>query len=488
MGAEDGFFLKNICLLLITLNFRLCAQGRADEQYTLLDINPVLQYQDYATLVLNQLDRTETWHQELLAWFQHTYWTLPTNSSFRQEIILPILSKMSIFGDNMQLRRIFSQPRTTAAVHRAITEGKIVLCALSSRDMDEPSVNVLGSTLINTLHYAFTRQQDVPLMQRRKCAVFIDELQNFSGSQFSKLLSEDAKWGCAALFTTQNLKRLNQIQDGLQEMLLSNCDNLFAFNVSAADAKILESEFQERVSQKHIISQPRLHCYARITIAGHPQQFASVALAQPASWESSVSREDLALGIQQANHARFKGAAEIDQQHEKHLNQFLDVSVFADRIQKDARSIVKNRLAKEAERREEQELTQMVNQGSNTTAKEQDQQTAGVPSPTELPTSRYDSSSSPGKGKQTGQEPGKSTGVGATGSHQAGGNMKQQESTKRKRVRSRRHGRIQKNPVGVPFPGINTDPTDTKEVRPRPSTNIPSWGGGGGRERGERSE
>jgi len=30
---------------------------------------------------------SEIKHQELLAWWQNTYFTLPTNSSFRQEII-----------------------------------------------------------------------------------------------------------------------------------------------------------------------------------------------------------------------------------------------------------------------------------------------------------------------------------------------------------------------------------------------------------------
>lgn len=488
-GPRMAFFLKNICLLLITLNFRLCAQGRADEQYTLLDINPVLQYKDYATLVLNQLDRSETWHQELLAWFQHTYWTLPSNSSFRQEIILPILSKMSVFSDNIQLRRIFSQPRTTASVHRAITEGKIVLCALSSRDMDEASVNVLGSTLINTLHYAFTRQQDVPLLQRRKCAVFIDELQNFSGSQFSKLLSEDAKWGCAALFTTQNLKRLNQIQDGLQEMLLSNCDNLFAFNVSAADAKLLESEFQERVTQKHIISQPRLHCYARIAIAGHPLQFASVTLAQPASWEASLAREDLAQGIQQANQARFKQADVIDQQHEKHLNQFLDISVFADRIQRDARSIIINRQAKEEERREAEDLAQAAGQNNHAgqtgkpdtpTGQTGNSQTNGDPAQTQLPIGSYGPAST-NKSAQSGQDS-----TGRTGTSPA--NAGQKEQTKRKRQRSRRKAHLAKTPTGTPFPGIQTDQASTQEVRPRQAPGHASWGGGSGRERGERGE
>ncbi|MBA2680410.1 MAG: hypothetical protein H0U76_18675 [Ktedonobacteraceae bacterium] len=461
-GPRMAFFLKNICLLLTTLNFKLCAEGRASEQYTLLDINPVLQYKDYATLVLNQLDSSETWHQELLAWFQHTYWSLPSNSSFRQEIILPILSKMSVFNDNMQLRRIFSQSITTAQVHEAITDGKIVLCALSSRDMDEASVNILGSTLINTLHYAFTRQQDTPLTQRRKCAVFIDELQNFSGSAFDKLLSEDAKWGCSALFTTQSLKRLNQIKEGLQEMLFSNCDNLFAFNVSAADAKLLEAEFQERMTQKHIISQPRLHCYARIAIPDYPQQFASITLAQPASWDSSPASQAQAENIQQQNQARFMLATTCDRLHEAHLKKFLDVSLFADRIEKEAESIETRRKKREEERQRDADLL-----------KNEEQTNASQDA--SAPAGRYESQASPGKSGQTGKEQGQGNATHSPSTRAgSGGDSEEQKKSAHKRTRSRRMRKLKKSPVGTPPQALDEDWEEGEELRPLPSSIPPS--------------
>jgi hypothetical protein len=471
-GPRMAFFLKNICLLLITLNFKLCGEGKAHEQYTLLDINPVLQYKDYATLVLNQLDRSETWHQELMAWFQHTYWTLPSNSSFRQEIILPILSKMSVFNDNMQLRRIFSQSITTASVHEAITAGKIVLCALSSRDMDEASVNILGSSLINTLHYAFTRQQGIPLTQRRMCAVFVDELQNFSGSAFDKLLSEDAKWGCSALFTTQSLKRLNQIKEGLQEMLLSNCDNLFVFNVSAADAKLLEAEFQGRVSQKHIISQPRLHCYARIAIHQYPQQFASLSLARPESWDASQERRSQAENIRRQSLLRFMLATNCDSLHEAHLKKFLDVSLFADRIEKEAESIETRR----KQREEEQQREAGVPKNGEQTGKD--------------PSANSDTSTeAPGKNGQTGgAQRQETTPSKANTSPQAPSDTRPEERTsKRKRTRSRRMRKLKKNPVGTPPPGLEGWEADSDEIRPLPASppSSSSWGvEGRERERG----
>src|SRR5256885_10878857 len=55
----------------------------------------------------------------------------------------------------------------------------------------------------NLLHAAFRLQQETPLPQRRRVFVAVDEFQNFSGSAFDKLLSEDAKFGCAMLMRSE---------------------------------------------------------------------------------------------------------------------------------------------------------------------------------------------------------------------------------------------------------------------------------------------
>ena len=130
----------------------------------------------------------------------------------------------------------------------------------------------------------------------------MDEFHAFSGGDYDRLLSEDGKFGAAMLLATQSLKRLNKIRDGLLEMVFSTCDNLCAFNVSAADAKLLEDEFRKVVEQRHIISQPRLHCYARLAIPGYPIQIVSVALARPASWQQTMCLCSSATG-----HIRIRG-------------------------------------------------------------------------------------------------------------------------------------------------------------------------------------
>ncbi len=456
-GPRMAYFLRNVCLLLYTLNERLVQEGRADEQFTLLDINPLLQYEDYAVLVLNQLDMSETWHQELLAWWKNTYFTLPKNSSFRQEVILPILSKMGVFNDNQQLRRIVGQPITRAPIHEAVTAGKIVLCALSSRDMDDAAVNILGSTLINLLRRSFRLQETIPFQERRKVFLAIDEFQAFSGADLGKLLSEDAKFGCAALLATQFLKQLNTFREGLLDTVLGNCENLCAFNVSASDAKILEEELQEKVSQKHIISQPRLHCYARLAIPDEPLQIVSVALSSPPSWKRTPAQNAGIQAIRSRNQARFMSAAEVDDLHAAHLKRFLDISGFANKIRREVKAMADSQQRREEAARLEEQLREDAqraaasaqNSGPSPASPGQAvDQSAGTASTAHSSANQGQRSAS--SAATAGQAQAAATPAGASPAQSQGGR-------RRNHHRSRRLGKLKKTPVGTPLPDLPED-------------------------------
>ena len=477
-GPRMAYFLKAVCLLLYTLNQGKVQRGEAEKQYTILDINPLLQYPEYALKVLDELDLSKVWHQELFSWWQNVYFALPKQSSFRSEVIMPIISKIGLFQDNQLLKRIVGQPITKAPVQGAITEGKIVLCALSSRDMDDAAVNVMGSTLINLLHRAFSMQQSIPLKERRKVFCAVDEFHAFSGGDFDRLLSEDAKFGCSLLLATQNLRRLNKIRDGLLEMVFSNCENLFAFNVSAADAKLLEEELREQVEQKHIISQPRLHCYARLAIPENPLQIVSVNLAEPPSWRSSPGQEQRAQEIRRRNQQRNATADEIDHRYATHLAQFLDVAASAQPMQREVRAA--NKMKKQRE-----DANQLAKEAGVMKLVPKDQHVASstqiIESKPEQAKDLRDGTPAAIKSSLTGY----STAPASTGDMDKDGN-----AGKRNHQRSRRK-KAAKNPVGTPppLPQIKReDPTDQGNDVPRPRILISTMTRGGSFRERERRE
>ncbi|GCE09190.1 hypothetical protein KDAU_65190 [Dictyobacter aurantiacus] len=452
-GPRMSYFLKAVCLLLYSLNQKKVRQGQADQQYTLLDINPLLQYPDYALQVLQELDMAEVWHRELLAWWQHVYFNLPKQSSFRSEVIMPIVTKLGVFQDNQQLRKIVGQPITKAPIHLSVTEGKIILCALSSRDMDDAAVNVLGSTLINLLHRAFRMQEPLPLLKRRKVFCAVDEFHAFSGGDYDRLLSEDGKFGCSMLLATQNLKRLNKIRDGLLEMVFSTCDTICAFNVSAADAELLEKELRQVVEQRHIISQPRLHCYARLAIPSYPVQIVSVSLARPSSWSHTAASQQQAEAIRHSNQQQNARAADIDQHYARHVSQFLDVALFVQKMQRDVQAEQKARQEREeADQRAEALRQQGLNisspqPSSSTVADESKQQSSDAgDTPATIGSSLAGGSSARG-----------------TGTHE-------ENEGKRNHPRSRRN-KATKDPVGVPPPSQpqnNPQPIPSNQQENRP--------------------
>ncbi|WP_052889506.1 type IV secretory system conjugative DNA transfer family protein [Thermogemmatispora carboxidivorans] len=518
-GPRMEHFLKNVCLLLYTLNEHLVNAGRAEEQFTLLDINPLLQYQDYALAVLHQLDPADPWHQELLAWWQNTYFLLPKASTFRQEIIMPILTKLGSFNDNQHLRRIVGQPVTRAPIHEAVTAGKIVLCALSARDMDDTSLNILGSTLINLLRRSFRLQEATEPQQRRPIFLAIDEFQAFSGADIAKILAEDAKYGCAALLATQFLKELDIVKKGLLDTVLANCENLWAFNVSASDARILEEELHNKVTPRHIISQPRLHCYARLALPGHPLQIVSIELIRPPSWNRTPSQLGRARAIRHVNQRRYQSAGEIDRAHADHIRRFLDVQSFALKIDQEVRKTQAYRQRRAAadqlaaQQLQAQTTSLAGQQGlppASLAARSPQSTLAGGSAPPRISSVACPAAPAQGRGSsvpiQTRTQVDAPTGSLSTSPSPARGEAsdpgEQGERKRRSHPRSRRKKRlsaIQKTPVGLPPPILpdevpdDRDRMDTDRNGPqerRPSISWESTHGSfeeEGKERGERA-
>src|SRR5439155_10426417 len=112
----------------------------------------------------------------------------------------------------------------------------------------------------------------------------------------------------------------------------------------------------KKVSQKHIISQPRLHCYTRLAIPDEPLQIVSVALASPPSWKRTPAQNARIQAIRSRNQARFRSSSEVDDLHEAHLKRFLDVSLFAARIKREVKAMTDSKQRQEYAARLEEQL------------------------------------------------------------------------------------------------------------------------------------
>lgn len=84
------------------------------------------------------------------------------------------------------------------------------------------------------------------------------------------MLGELAKYGANLMLATQTLSRLDRLVDAqrardLRAAVFSNLDGLFAFHVSAEDARYLVDELGGELDAQDLLELGHYQCYARIT-------------------------------------------------------------------------------------------------------------------------------------------------------------------------------------------------------------------------------
>ena len=323
-GPRLAYVLKHVIKSLYTVNEQLVARGKKEQQYTLLDVNNMLQQPKYARKILAGLDKENIQHQKELSWWNDYYFKLPP--SFQQEVISPVSNKMGIFSDNHTLERIVGQPLTTINVALAVQQGHTVLVNLASGRLEFDAAAIIGATILNLVHRTLQQQAHVPYPERRQVFIAVDEFQNIPGADYEALLSEDRKYGGSLMLATQSLIRLEQMKEGLETITFSNCAQLFVFATSAEDAEKLEKELHGKVSVPHILNQSRLNCYARLALADQPMQIFSMQLARPEGWERSPENEARAETILAWNRERHPAAVQVDHYLTEHHRRFMEMS------------------------------------------------------------------------------------------------------------------------------------------------------------------
>jgi hypothetical protein len=323
-GPRLAYILRNVLKSLFTANEQLVEKGQPERQYTLLDVNNMLQQPKYARKILDELDKNNMYHQKVLSFWNEYYFKLPPN--MQQEAISPVSNKIGIFSDNRVLERIVGQPVTTINFATAVQSGQIVLVNLASGRLEFDASAIIGATILNLVHRTLQQQATVPLAQRRKIFIAVDEFQNIPGADYEALLSEDRKYGGSLMLATQSLIRLEQMKEGLEMMTFSNCAQLFAFATSAEDAEKLEKELHGLVTVPYILNQPRLTCYARLALPDQPVQIFSMQLAKPEGWEHSPANEEKAASIRASSRKLHPTAAQVDERLLANSKRLLEMS------------------------------------------------------------------------------------------------------------------------------------------------------------------
>ncbi|MCC6630115.1 MAG: type IV secretion system DNA-binding domain-containing protein [Chloroflexi bacterium] len=289
-GARMELIFRMALLTLIEANHSL----GAGEQFTVLDVNRLLQDADFRAVVLTRYVLDEE-----LRWWWETYYDT-VNDRLREEMINPVLTKIADLRSKPAARRLLGQPRTTLDLLEVVTTGKILIVNLAQGEVGDDLAAIVGALLFEYVDLAARGQAELPPDRRRRIALFVDEVRSIRAANYQRAVTQDRKFGLTVFLTTQDLTGLRALADGLADDILGNQSALVVFRVDAAtDARELVPRLDGQFSEVDIGNLPRQWCYLKVSERGlRIPAFAVAVAATPAPdpalaealWEQSRRR------------------------------------------------------------------------------------------------------------------------------------------------------------------------------------------------------
>jgi len=227
----------------------------------------VLSANDLTLLELPFLLTTTPYRNKLLESISEqsmkNYWQLRYDRlSDRMRAVLrePLLTRISGFLFDPQIREIVGQRKSTFSFSQAISAGSFVIANLSKGKLGEENSPVLGSLLFTKLQLDIMAQAQVPESDRKFFAVYADELQNFTGQAFATLIAEARKYRIAIAAGHQSWRQLTPEMRNA----MSGVGSRAFFRLHSQDARDLAGELPG-ISPTRLLTLPRGQAIFRTT-------------------------------------------------------------------------------------------------------------------------------------------------------------------------------------------------------------------------------
>jgi hypothetical protein len=259
-------------------------QEGPDQQFTLLDVAPLLSAPDFREDVLHQIHDSS-----LLTWWNHYY--KPLDARLKVEIINPVLTKLASFSGSRVARRIVGQGRSTLDLPEIVREGRLLLVNTARGVVGAETATLVGATLLGALQFTLEEQARLAAGQRRRLLVLVDEFQTLRGVDYGAMLAELRKFGGTFALATQALAHLDALDPTLRPTVLANVDALYVFATSAEDARALVHELDDAVEIADIINQDDFTCYAKLALDGRRLPPFTLALDPPPAGDPVLAEQ-----------------------------------------------------------------------------------------------------------------------------------------------------------------------------------------------------
>ncbi|MDP3965795.1 MAG: type IV secretion system DNA-binding domain-containing protein [bacterium] len=235
------------------------------------------------------------------------------NERFRSEAIAPIQNKVGQFLSTPLIRNIVGQSKSTIDIDKVMNEGKILLVNVSKGRIGEDNSALLGAMIITKIQLAAMERVKVSEDQRKDFFLYVDEFQNFATESFASILSEARKYRLNLIIAHQYTGQLVTDQStAVRDAVFGNCGTMIVFRVGAADAELLEPEFEPEFLIQDIVSLPNYHIYTKLMVNGVTSRPFSATTLAPIQVDRSPEIVDVIIENCRKNYSRPRVDAESE--------------------------------------------------------------------------------------------------------------------------------------------------------------------------------
>ena len=252
---EDA--LRYAVRTLLTVNEKLVQRG--ERQFTLLDIPPLFELENFRHRLLDEFVKDD---DELLEWWRAYYEHL--YDSLQIDVINPVLTKIHRFSTHAVVRAVVGQSNSTINFREILDQRKILLVNTATGIIGPDAGGLLGAIIADFVNFAVRAQMAIPNPQARaRVVIVMDEFQSMIGVDCPGLLAELQKMGASFILATQAVGQLKALSQKLHASVFANIGSLFVFQSSAEDAEFLCDELGGAVAPYDVIDLDDYACYLK---------------------------------------------------------------------------------------------------------------------------------------------------------------------------------------------------------------------------------
>ncbi|MEN9604652.1 MAG: hypothetical protein RJB39_337 [Candidatus Parcubacteria bacterium] len=178
-----------------------------------------------------------------------------------------ITSKFDVFLANDIMRPIIAQEKSSFNFREIMDKKKILLVNLAKGRLGEINSNLIGLILVGKILMAALSRVDSFGKDMPPFYLYIDEFQNVTTPSISTILSEARKY---KLSLTMAHQFIAQLDEKIKDSVFGNVGNMVVYRVGAADAEVLEKQFDPVFKANDIMNIDNFNAYVKMLSHGKP--------------------------------------------------------------------------------------------------------------------------------------------------------------------------------------------------------------------------